>query len=474
MTSSTLKSVTKNSMRTYVVLNKTALKSASAGAKFDTSKGSNLTSSPMRFFSLPPYIKLQMPSLSPTMEKGNLTKWCKQVGDEVQPGDILAEVETDKATVDFEMQEEGYVAKLLVEEGTQDVELGELVAILVEDKDDIEAFKDFTGKSEAPVETAATPAAPTPAAPTPAAPTPAAPSTTVSAPITPSGDRVFASPLARKLAGEQGVNLSSVEGTGPRGRIVAADLDGASPSAAQTFVSSAPATLAYEDTPLTNMRKIIASRLSESKDTIPHYYVTIDSEIDDLLALRARLNQYSESKISVNDLIIKASALAAIQVPQTNSSWQGDFIRQFADVDMSVAVSTPKGLITPIIREANKKGLQTIATEMKDLAARARENKLKLDEFQGGTFSVSNLGMFGVSHFAAIINPPQACILAIGGSQQRVLPRADAGEGGDLYRVANVLSVTLSSDHRVVDGAEAAIWGQNFKKYLENPELMLL
>lgn len=407
------------------------------------------------------------------MEKGNLAKWHKEVGDEVAPGDILAEVETDKASVDFEMQEDGYVAKLLVEEGAQDIALGELVAILVENEEDIAAFKDYTGEddsgaSDAPAEPAAPAQTPEPAqAPPQPAATPAP--TPVATPAqTSSGDRVIASPYARKLAGEDGIDLSSVQGTGPGGRIVAADLDGA--SQAQTLVSSAPATEAFEDIPLTQMRKVIASRLSESKDTIPHYYVSIESEVDNLLELRAKLNSHSETKISVNDFIIKASALASLKVPQTNSSWQGDFIRQYTNVDTSVAVSTDKGLITPIIRSANLKGLETISSEMKDLAGRARENKLKLDEFQGGTFSVSNLGMFGVSHFAAIVNPPQACILAVGGSQQRVLP----GEGENQYRTANVLTVTLSSDHRVVDGAEAAVWGQHFKKYIENPELMLL
>lgn len=416
--------------------------------------------------SLPPHTKLQMPSLSPTMEKGNLAKWCKEVGDEVGPGDILAEVETDKATVDFEMQEEGFVAKLLVEEGAQDIELGALVAILVDDEEDIAAFKDYTAEEESEPSAAPVEEAPTPTKSEPVAATPAPVATPVKKP---SGDRIIASPFARKLAKEGGIDLSKISGTGPNGRIIAIDLDGASPSAAQTLVSSAPASLDYEDLPLTQMRKIIASRLTESKDTIPHYYVTIESEVDELLALRARLNQHSTSKISVNDLIIKATALAAIQVPQTNSAWKGDFIRQYKNVDMSVAVSTEKGLITPIIRDANLKGLNTISAEMKDLAGRARENKLKLDEFQGGTFSLSNLGMFGLSNFSAIINPPQACILAVGGPQQRVLP----GEDGK-FRTAKVLAVTLSSDHRVVDGAEAAVWGQHFKKFIETPELMLL
>lgn len=435
-----------------------------------------MTSLPFRFFSsLPPHVKLQMPSLSPTMEKGNLAKWCKKEGEEVGPGDILAEVETDKATVDFEMQEDGYVAKLLVEEGTQDIQLGELVAILVENEEDIAAFKDYTPESDVgasePAQEAAAPATPEPAQATPtpapaqtATPTPAAPAQTAS------GERVFASPFARKIASEEGVDLNTVQGTGPGGRIVAADLEGASSSPAQAFVSSAPSSIEFEDIPVSQVRKVIASRLSESKDTIPHYYVTVEAEVDRLLELRAQLNNHSESKISVNDMIIKASSLASLKVPQTNSSWQGDFIRQYTNCDVSVAVSTERGLITPIIKGANQKGLETIAAEMKDLAARARENKLKLDEFQGGTFSVSNLGMFGVSHFSAIINPPQACILAVGGSQQRVLP----GEGENQYRTANVLSVTLSSDHRVVDGAEAAVWGQHFKKYIETPELMLL
>jgi len=451
------------------------IRSVTAGAKIDFENSKSLTSLPFRFFSdLPPHVKLQMPSLSPTMEKGNLAKWCKKVGDQVEPGDILAEVETDKATVDFEMQEDGYVAKLLVEEGAQDIALGELVAILVEDEDDVAAFKDYKPEStseasHAPVKEAA-PSTPEPAQTTssPAAPTQAAtPSPAVTRKA--SGDRVIASPFARKLASEGGIDISTIAGTGPGGRIVAADLDGAS-SAAQAFVSSAPASIAYEDIPVSQVRKVIAKRLSESKETIPHYYVTVDAEADKLLKLRSMLNTHSESKISVNDMIIKATSLASKKVPQTNSSWQGDFIRQYSNVDVSVAVSTPTGLITPIIKEANLKGLETISAEMKDLAARARENKLKLDEFQGGTISVSNLGMFGVSHFSAIINPPQACILAIGGSQQRVLPGDEEGK----YRTANVISFTLSSDHRVVDGAEAAIWGQHFKKYIENPELMLL
>ncbi|CAI2366373.1 unnamed protein product [Moneuplotes crassus] len=432
-----LKTFTKSNVRTFVVMNKyasqTGVRAITSGAKVDLNNYKSLNSVPLRFFSdLPPHVKLQMPSLSPTMEKGNLAKWCKKEGDQVEPGDILAEVETDKATVDFEMQEDGYVAKLLVEEGAQDIALGELVAILVEDEDDIAAFKDYKpeSSSNAPQKT--------PKAPEPATPT---------------------SEPAKTPKPTPAPKASSKPITQPK-----------KSSPAQAFVSSAPASLNYEDIPLTQVRKIIASRLSESKETIPHYYVTVDAEVDRLLELRSMLNNHSESKISVNDMIIKASSLASKKVPQANSSWQGDYIRQYTNVDVSVAVSTEGGLITPIIREANSKGLETISAEMKDLAARARENKLKPEEFQGGTFSVSNLGMFGVAHFSAIINPPQACILAVGGSQQRVLPTEEEGE----YRTANVISFTLSSDHRVVDGAEAAIWGQHFKKYIETPELMLL
>lgn len=407
------------------------------------------------------------------MEKGNLAKWCKKEGDKISPGEIIAEVETDKATIDFEMQEEGYVAKILVPEGAKDVSIGDLVAILVENKEDIAAFKDFTAGS-------AGPAAPKPAKkeakPEPAQPkeeVKAAP-TQVSEPARAAGDRVIASPYAKTLATEKGVNLGGLTGTGPHGRIIAADVQEFKPKAAAAPVTPAPTTTAFEDIPLTQMRKIIAQRLSLSKETIPHYYVSVECEVDKLLVLREKLNKFSTAKISVNDMIVKAASLAALQVPQTNSSWQGEFIRQFKNVDMSVAVSTPKGLITPIIKNANVKGLQQIAAEMKDLAARARENKLKLDEFQGGTFSISNMGMFGVAHFSAIVNPPQACILAIGAALKRVVPNDKAKEGESPFRTASILTVTLSSDHRVVDGADAAQWGQHFKKYIENPELMLL
>jgi pyruvate dehydrogenase E2 component (dihydrolipoamide acetyltransferase) len=461
LASCAVKATTKQTARSYVVMMRQTANRMSAissmGKDMHRMKANSMFKMPLRMFSnLPDHVKITMPSLSPTMEKGNLAKWCKKEGDEILVGDILAEIETDKATVDFEMQEDGYVAKLLVDEGAQDINLGDLVAIIVENEEDVAAFKDYKGDSGSPAPAKEE----TKAAPQESAPVPAS-----------SGSQAPSTPSRSQASGD---HVNSVSGSGPGGRVIASDVQSHSPGSARaaSHVQTAPVSSHYDDIPLTQMRKVIAQRLSESKETIPHYYVTVECEVDKLLALRAKLNNYSTSKISVNDMIIKASSLASVAVPQTNSSWQGEFIRQYKNVDMSVAVSTPKGLITPIIKNANVKGLQSISAEMKDLAERAREGKLKPEEFIGGTFSVSNLGMFGVSHFSAIINPPQACILAIGGAQKRVLP--NTSESGEKYRVANVLSVTLSSDHRVVDGAEAAIWGQHFKKLIENPETMLL
>lgn len=376
------------------------------------------------------------------------------------------------------MQEQGYVARLLVEEGTKDIPLGQLVAIIVLDKADVGAFKDYqhaSGAAPAAPQTAAASKAPEPvAASTPVASTSSAP---VHAPAQTADGRIIASPYAKKLAGEQGVNLAQVTGTGPHSRIVAKDVLGFQAPVAEVpkATHAAPtASASYEDINVSQIRGIIAKRLTESKQTIPHYYVSVECEVDALLKLRTKLNEHSESKISVNDMIIKAASLAALKVPSTNSSWQGSFIRQYKNVDMSVAVSTPSGLITPIVKNSNVKGLERIATEMKELANRAKDNKLKPDEFQGGTFTISNMGMFGVSHFTAIINPPQACILAIGSAIKRVVPNEKAKEGESPYRTANIMTVTLSSDHRVVDGADAARWGQHFKKYIETPELMML
>ena len=280
------------------------------------------------------------------------------------------------------------------------------------------------------------------------------------------------------MAEDKGIALDQVSGTGPNNRIIAADINEAQPQAAksapkQTAMADLPS-VAYEDFENSQIRKVIAQRLTHSKQNIPHYYVTVQVQVDSLMALRAKLNKHSASKISVNDMVIKAASLAAIKVPQTNSSWMDDFVRQFTNVNMSVAVQTDHGLMAPVIKNTNLKGLQQIATEIKDIAGRARENKLKPDELAGGTFTLSNLGMFGVHNFSAIINPPQACILAVSGAEKRVVVNENATGDDDKFTVATLMNVTLSSDHRVVDGAVAAMWGQEFKKFIENPELMLL
>ena len=292
------------------------------------------------------------------------------------------------------------------------------------------------------------------------------------------------------MANEKGLSLDSINGTGPNNRIIAADVAEAQaqpaakaqPAAAQASApkKAAPTadlpsvSAAYEDFENSQIRKVIAERLTYSKQNIPHYYVTVSVNVDKLLSLRAKLNKHSTSKISVNDMVIKAASLAATNVPATNSSWMDDFVREFKNVNMSIAVQTDFGLMAPVIRNTNLKGLQEIATEVKDIAGRARENKLKPDELTGGTFTISNLGMYGVNNFSAIINPPQACILAVSGAEKRVVVNENATGADDQYKVASLMNVTLSSDHRVVDGAVAAMWGQEFKKFIENPELMLL
>ena len=300
-----------------------------------------------------------------------------------------------------------------------------------------------------------------------------------------SGDRQFVSPYALKMAAEKNVDIKSVSGSGPRGRIIAADIEDAL-SAGNVKQEDVKVTKVdkpvkvdlpdsmFTDVANSNIRKVIADRLTHSKQNIPHYYVTVSVSVDKLLALRARLNKASSSKISVNDLVMKAASMAALKTPETNSSWQGDFVRQFHNVNMSFAVQTEHGLMAPVLRNINLKGLEQISREVKDIAGRARENKLTPDELSGGTFTISNLGMFGVSNFSAIINPPQACILAVSAAEKRVVPNAAAKEGEDPYQVSSVMNVTLSSDHRVVDGAVAAAWGIEFKKLIESPEMMLL
>ncbi|XP_034539369.1 dihydrolipoyllysine-residue acetyltransferase component of pyruvate dehydrogenase complex, mitochondrial [Notolabrus celidotus] len=436
--------------------------------------------------SYPTHMKITLPALSPTMTMGTVQRWEKKVGEKLSEGDLLAEIETDKATIGFEVQEEGYLAKIMVAEGTRDVPLGAPLCIIVEKESDIAAFKDYVETGVAEVSTP--PPAPAPVAvPAAVAPTPAA---AAAAPAASRKGRVFASPLAKKLAADKGIDLAQVSGSGPDGRITRKDIDSFVPPKVAPAVAAAPTPVTapgvpapaaapaapagtYTDIPISNIRKVIAQRLMQSKQTIPHYYLSVDVNMDQVLGLRKELNEEVKAqniKLSVNDFIIKASALACLKVPECNSSWMDTVIRQNHVVDLSVAVSTANGLITPIVFNAHTKGLAAISSDVSSLAAKAREGKLQPHEFQGGTFTISNLGMFGVKNFSAIINPPQSCILAVGGSEKRLMP-ADNEKGFD---VANLMSVTLSCDHRVVDGAVGAQWLAEFRKFLEKPVTMLL
>nr|CAG4641001.1 EOG090X08YX [Eulimnadia texana] len=445
----------------------------------------------LRFYasgSLPSHKRILLPALSPTMELGTIVSWEKKEGDKLNEGDLLAEIETDKATMGFETPEEGYLAKILVQAGSKDVPIGKLVCIIVENQEDVAAFRDFVDDgAAAPKQAAAAPPAAAPEAAKPAPAPVAAPQPAAAAPqaqTAPSADRIFASPLARKLAAEQGLSLASVSrGSGFSGSVTSKDLQGAAAQAAPAAaapaqpaaVAAAPAPGAkFTDIPVTNIRGVIAKRLLQSKQTIPHYYLSVDVNMDAVIALRQEFNGALSKdgvKLSVNDFVIKAAALACRKVPEANSSWQDSFIRQYQNVDVSVAVSTDRGLITPIVFNAERKGLASISEDVRNLAVKAREGKLQPHEFQGGTFSISNLGMFGVRNFSAIINPPQACILAVGATEKRLIPDSASEKG---YRAADVMSVTLSCDHRVVDGAVGAQWLAAFKAYLEKPQTMLL
>ncbi|XP_014675136.1 PREDICTED: dihydrolipoyllysine-residue acetyltransferase component of pyruvate dehydrogenase complex, mitochondrial-like [Priapulus caudatus] len=446
---------------------------------------------------LPDHLRIALPALSPTMEMGTIVNWEKKEGDQLNEGDLLCEIETDKATMGFETPEEGYLAKVVIPAGTKDVPLGKLLCIIVESEEDVAAFKDFVddGKTDAPPPqappappaAAAPPMPPAPAAPVqplppqtqpPFQPAQQVPITVTSAP----GRRILASPYAKTLAAERGIDLAQVQATMEDGVIRASDVErfmSTGPAAVPPPAMAAPAIsqvpgAAYVDLPLTSMRQVIAKRLLESKQTIPHYYLSIDVEMDNIFKLRQELNGMLEKeniKLSVNDFIIKASALACRKVPQANSAWMESFVRQYNSVDINVAVSTEGGLITPIVFNADKKGLVSVCSEVASLATKAREGKLQPQEFQGGTFTISNLGMFGIKNFSAVINPPQACILAVGASQKRLVPDESCENG---HRSALVMSVTLSCDHRVVDGAVGAQWLAEFRKYLEKPETMLL
>jgi pyruvate dehydrogenase E2 component (dihydrolipoamide acetyltransferase) len=479
-------------------------------------------------------LDIKMPALSPTMEEGTLSNWLVKVGDTVNSGDIMAEIETDKATMEFEAVDEGTIVSIAVPEGTENVKVGQVIATLALEGEDTSPAaaapaspepspapapapasdgpaatpsarklaeangidlatlqgsgpggKITKGDVEAAGATSAAPAAPPPPSPEPAAAQPAASAPASSAPAASGADRIKASPLAKRLAEQAGIDIASIAGSGPGGRIVKADVENFDPSkapAAPAPSAAAPAASApapvhsefgapYEEEKLSGVRKVIAKRLTESKQTVPHYYLTTDINLDPLLALRKELNASLEAdgvKLSVNDLLIKALARALIRVPQCNVSFQGDTMHKYTRADISVAVAAPSGLITPIITEADTKGLAQISREMKELAAKAREGKLQPHEYQGGTASISNLGMFGIKQFDAVINPPQGMILAVGAGEQR--PHVVDGALG----VATVMSASGSFDHRSIDGADGAQLMDALKQLCENPMGLLV
>ncbi|KAL6254256.1 hypothetical protein P5V15_014873 [Pogonomyrmex californicus] len=420
-----------------------------------------------RFYAdYPDHIKVPLPALSPTMETGTIISWQKKEGDKLNEGDLLAEIETDKATMAFETPEEGYLAKILIPAGTKNVPIGQLLCIIVQDESNIAAFKDFKDDTVAVPSMPVAPAVPIPP-PTPTI-SPTVPTIAKVPSIMPPGERIYASPLARRLAAEKGLNLQGLKGTGLYDSITSKDLEHVAVRPKVTTV--APTGI---DIPVSNIRAIIAKRLLESKQTIPHYYLSVDIKMDAALAMREQFNKLLEKdkiKLSVNDIIIKGMAMACKKVPESNSTWLGNVIRQYNNVDVSVAVSTDSGLITPIVFNANTKGIVQISKEVKVLATKAREGKLQPHEFQGGTITVSNLGMFGVKNFTAIINPPQSIILAIGATETKLIPAKN--EKG--FTTAQYMSVTASCDHRTVDGAVGAQWLAAFKDLMENPVTMLL
>jgi pyruvate dehydrogenase E2 component (dihydrolipoamide acetyltransferase) len=447
-------------------------------------------------------INILMPALSPTMEKGNLAKWLKKEGDKVKSGDVIAEIETDKATMEVEAVDEGTIAKILIPEGTQDVAVNDVIAVLAGDGEDVKSAG--AAAASAPPKTAPAPQAPAAAKPSaPPAPPAAAPAAKPASQATPAPAtarvnghaRVFSSPLARRLAKEAGIELGRITGTGPHGRVIARDVEeaksgrglkapAAAPSAAPAI---APAMSdkqilalfepgSYEIVPHDGMRRTIAQRLTAAAQTIPHFYLTIDCDIGKLLAAREEINAQAPKdkekkplyKLSVNDFVIKAMAIALQRIPDCNVSFIESGMVKHKHSDIGVAVAMPGGLITPIIRKAETKSLSTISGEMKDFAARARARKLKPDEYQGGTTAVSNLGMYGINHFTAVINPPHSTILAVGTSEERAVVRNGRIEA------AHMMSVTLSCDHRAIDGALGAELIGAFKMLIENPVMMMV
>jgi len=460
-------------------------------------------------------VNILMPALSPTMEKGNLAKWLKKEGDKVKPGDVIAEIETDKATMEYESIDEGTLAKIVVPEGTQDVPVNQLIAVLAEEGEDVKAAAAAAGKGAAPPPPAkaASPVASPAAASAPPAqtqqpapqtradqrPPPPPPAATSAAPRSDGhgANRIFSSPLARRLAKDAGIDLGRIQGSGPHGRVIARDVEAAKSgkglvAPAATPAPAAPAAFvqapsddkiralfepdSYEVVPHDNMRKIIARRLVEAKQTIPHFYLTLDCNIGKLLAAREEINAAAQKdkdgkpayKISVNDFVIKALALALQRVPDANVTWTEGAMLKHKHSDIGVAVSIPGGLITPVVRHAEAKSLSIISNEMKDFATRARARKLKPEEYQGGSSAVSNLGMYGIKDFAAVINPPHATILAVGAGEERAVVKNGKIEA------AWLMSVTLSTDHRAVDGALGAQLLDAFKALIENPLMMVV
>ncbi len=454
-------------------------------------------------------IQILMPALSPTMTEGSVARWLKKEGDEIHSGDVIAEIETDKATMEYEAVDEGRLGKIIVPEGTQGIKVNQPIAVLLEEGEDASAIGDLaapqSGNGAGAEAASAHHPGPLPASgerehdntPRPASGERVAPGVSLAtgegqppAPGIPQGARIFASPLARRMAELAKLDLSTIKGSGPQGRIVKADIDAAlarSPTPAEPAARApvqapprapqpAPQPFApvtgdppFTEKPHSQMRRVIARRLSESKQTVPHFYMTVDCEIDEMLRIREVLNAgHKNLNVSVNDFVIRAAGLALRQVPAANASWSDNAIILWQRADIAMAVALDDGLITPIIRGADLKGLQQIAAETKDLAARARAGKLKLEEFQGGTFSISNLGMYGIKEFAAVINPPQGCILAVGAGAPH--PVVTDGQ----LAVATVMSCTISCDHRAVDGAVGAQFLGAFKRLIDEPARMLL
>ena len=403
-------------------------------------------------------IEVLMPALSPTMEVGTIAKWLKNEGDKIKIGDVLAEIETDKATMELESIEEGVLGKILIASGTSNVKVNELIALILTDGEDESSLNNVqpktikTLKADEKIEAIAVE------------------KVNITSDIVKSeAIKIFASPLAKRIASNNNIALDSIIGSGPSGRIIKTDVMGAIETQTHANKSDALSISKESIVPHTGVRKVIASRLLESKQTIPHFYLTIDCNIDKLLELRAQINEAKGIKISVNDFIIKATSIAMKKVPEVNASWSDEGMINYFDIDISVAVAAPMGLITPIIRNADKKSLEELSSEMKSLAAKAKDNKLKPIEYQGGGFTISNLGMFNIQSFSAIINPPQSAILAVGASGKKVIVDAN-----DNMVVANIMNVTLSCDHRVVDGVVGAQWLNEFRKLIENPILVLI